>query len=199
MSIKKSAETAKKENLGTKEKKATKRFELVVKIPSDVEAKIENGVLAISKGKTTLKRRFSRPRISLEIKKINDEKAVVLSLESERKKERAIVGTWSSHIKNMVEGVTSGYQYKLRIIYSHFPVTVKIVGNEVQVNNFMGERGIRKAAIVGDSKVEAQKDTIIIRGPNKEDVGTTAANLERATHLARFDRRRFPDGIYLEK
>jgi len=61
-----------------------------------------------------------------------------------RKKEAALVGTIYSHIQNMITGVTKGYQYKLKIVFSHFPISVKIQDKSVLIENFTGERRPRK-------------------------------------------------------
>lgn len=172
-------------------------MEVVVKIPPDVQASKENDLLKISKGGKEIKKMFSHPRVKLEL---GSDKAggIKISTESEARQDRAIIGTWASHIKNMIVGVTAGYEYKMKIVYTHFPITVKVVGSEVQISNFVGEKGIRKAQIAGsDTKVEVQKEIIVVTGSDVEAVGQTCANMERATHLARFDRRRFPDGLYL--
>ena len=72
-----------------------------------------------------------------------------------RKKEASLVGTIESHIKNMITGVTKGYTYKLKIVFSHFPITVKVQDRAVMVENFTGERqSTQSAKILGDVKVK---------------------------------------------
>jgi large subunit ribosomal protein L6 len=93
--------------------------------------------------------------------------------------------------------VTRGYQYKLKVIYAHFPVTVKVQGKKVLVENFYGERSPRVAEMVGDTKAEVQGEDIILTGVSLQDVGQTAANLEQATTVRRKDQRVFLDGVYV--
>ncbi|HIE14358.1 TPA: 50S ribosomal protein L6, partial [Candidatus Bathyarchaeota archaeon] len=114
-----------------------------------------------------------------------------------RKKEAALVGTIASHIKNMIIGVTEGFTYKLKIVYSHFPISVKVSGDKVLIENFIGEKNPRVAKIVGDVKVRIEGEDIIIQGINVEDVGQTAANIELATKVKKKDPRVFLDGIYV--
>jgi large subunit ribosomal protein L6 len=97
----------------------------------------------------------------------------------------------------MVTGVTEGYLYKMKVVFAHFPVTVKVKGNTVVVENFMGERSARVTKIVGDCKVTIDGDDIIIKGVSLEDVGQTSANLEQATKIKRKDQRIFLDGVYV--
>jgi large subunit ribosomal protein L6 len=114
-----------------------------------------------------------------------------------RKKEAALVGTVRSHIQNMIKGVTTGFTYKLKIVFSHFPITVKVQGKTLTIQNFTGERSPRKAKIMGDTKVTIKGDDIIVQGINLEDVSQTAANIQNATKIRKKDPRVFLDGIYV--
>lgn len=167
-------------------------MEREIKIPDGIEVKKQDDLLIVRKGNVTLQRMFAHPKI-----KVNVNGSIRISTSSKERKDGAIVGTWAAHIKNMINGLTKGYEYKLKIVYSHFPISVKVVSNEIHVGNFMGEKGLRKAQIVGDCKVDVQKEFITVSGPNKEDVGQTCANIEQSTRLTRFDKRRFSDGIYI--
>ncbi|MBS7635615.1 50S ribosomal protein L6, partial [Candidatus Bathyarchaeota archaeon] len=86
---------------------------------------------------------------------------------------------------------------KLKIVYAHFPISVKVNGNKIIIENFMGERSPRTAKIIGDVKVSVKGDDVIIQGINIEDVSQTAANIEQATRIKNRDPRRFLDGIYV--
>ena len=123
-------------------------------------------------------------------------KKTIVSL-SARKNEKAIVNTYAAHIKNMFAGVTKGFRYKMKIVFSHFPITVKVAGKEVEITNFYGEKRPRKADIIGNVKVSATKEEITLEGNNVEEVGQTMSNLEQATKIRNKDSRIFQDGIYL--
>ncbi|MEM2506564.1 MAG: 50S ribosomal protein L6, partial [Nitrososphaeria archaeon] len=112
-------------------------------------------------------------------------------------KDIAVLGTAVSLIKNMFHGVTKGYTYKLKVVSAHFPVSIKVKGNEVHIENFYGEKHPRIAKIVGSCQVSVEGDDVIVKGISKEDVGQTAANIERATVVKRKDQRVFLDGVYL--
>jgi large subunit ribosomal protein L6 len=97
----------------------------------------------------------------------------------------------------MITGVTKGYSYKLKIVFSHFPISVKIQDKSVLIENFTGERKARIVKIIGDVKVKIEPEDIIVEGVNLEDVSQTAANIEQATRVRRKDPRVFLDGIYV--
>ena len=100
-------------------------------------------------------------------------------------------------MRNMAQGVSSGFLYEMKIVFAHFPMKVAVKGNVVDIANFLGEKTTRHANICGDSKVIAKGDKVTIEGNNVEDVGQTAANLEQATVVKGRDIRVFQDGIYV--
>ena len=118
-----------------------------------------------------------------------------------RRKEKALAGTWAAHLNNMVRGVDSGFEYKLKAVYSHFPMTIKVQGNEMTITNLFGEKVPRVAALPwspADVEVKVAKKTdVTVIGADREKVGQTAANIERACRIKKRDRRVFQDGIYI--
>jgi len=171
-------------------------MEKTVEIPEGIEVEIDNFKAKIKGPKGSLERDFYSPLFRKEITiKMND-KIISIATESKRKKVKAMIGTIEAHMNNMFEGVTEGFTAKLKIVYMHFPFTLKISGSEILVDNFLGEKLARKTKIVGDCKVEIKGDEITVTGINKEEVGQTAANLERVTWIKSRDRRVFQDGIF---
>jgi large subunit ribosomal protein L6 len=164
-----------------------------VPIPENVKVKLKGNMLSITGPKGTLNRKFSHPRLSIVITK---GKITVESV-MPKKKESALVGTWEAHINNMINGVTKGYRYSMKVVYSHFPVKTILKGEELIIENFLGESHPRKARILGDTKVEIKGDTITLTGINLEDVSQSTANIELATKIRNYDTRVFQDGIYM--
>jgi large subunit ribosomal protein L6 len=99
----------------------------------------------------------------------------------------------------MIEGVSKGFAYKLKVVYAHFPVTIKVLEKErkVSIENFSGEKIPRFASIVGDVSVKASGDEIVVEGSRVEDVSQTASNIQEATTIKEKDQRVFLDGIYV--
>ena len=110
-----------------------------------------------------------------------------------------MVGTFHAHVRNMFKGVTEGYTYQLKIVFNHFPLKVAVNKKEkrVEVNNYMGGHATRYANIIGDVDVKIAGSDVTVTGINIEDVGQTAANIERSTMRGGFDKRVFEDGIYI--
>lgn len=163
-----------------------------VEIPSGVKVKLKGAALMVKGPKGTLTRNFSHPRVSIHISK----NQVIISSLMPKKKESALVGTWEAHIRNMVVGVRKGFIYTMKVVYSHFPVKTVLKGEELVIENFLGESHPRKAKIIGDTKVDIKGDTITLTGINLENVSQSCANIELATKIRNYDPRVFQDGIY---
>jgi large subunit ribosomal protein L6 len=163
------------------------------KIPEEVEVTINQKRVVIKGQLGEIKKDFSYTPVL--IKKTDDK--VLVEAVWPNKKNAAIVKTVLSRIKNMIDGVTKGFTYKLKIVFAHFPISVKVQNSKVLIENFYGERSPRVANIIGDTKVEVGSEDIIVKGLDIDEVSQTAANIQQATRIKRYDPRVFLDGIYV--
>jgi large subunit ribosomal protein L6 len=85
----------------------------------------------------------------------------------------------------------------MKIVFVHFPMTVKVQGKKIIIENFVGERKPRTTDIVGETKVTIKGDDITIEGTDLNEVSQTAANIQTATKIRNKDLRKFLDGIYV--
>ncbi len=138
-------------------------------------------------------RRLWYPDVSVDI----DGDELVIESDEVDAKTRATVGTFESHVENMFHGVTEGWEYEMEIFYSHFPMQVRADGDEVVIENFLGEKAPRKTPIHGDTDVDVDGEEITLSGPSIEDVGQTAADIEQLTRVTDKDVRVFQDGVYI--
>jgi len=164
-----------------------------IKIPENVTVNIEGKTVEVNGERGRLVSDFSHAAVSIWL----EDGSIKVKAEWPRKREVALVGTVSAHIRNMITGVTEGFTYKLKIVFSHFPISVKVDGKKVKIDNFTGERSSRVAEIVGDTKVIVQSEDVVVQGINLEDVSQTAANIEHITMVKKRDPRVFLDGIYI--
>ncbi len=161
-------------------------------IPDNVEITLESDNLTVKGEKGSISRIFSYPKIDLKI----ESNVIKIHCKNPRKKEKALMGTFVAHINNMIKGVTEEFEYKMKTVFSHFPIKTSVEGNEFVIQNFLGERSPRKAKILEGVTVEAKGDDVTARGVDKEKVGQTVANIERATKVKKRDIRVFQDGVY---
>ncbi|MDP7264521.1 MAG: 50S ribosomal protein L6 [Candidatus Thermoplasmatota archaeon] len=161
--------------------------------PDDVMVSEKDHEIKVDGPKGTLVKSFYHPRIQVSVKK----GAVRIYVEKPRKKDAALFGTYRAHLNNMIKGVTEGFEYGMKIVYSHFPMKTTVKKDGFIIENFLGEAAPRKAKIVGETKVQISGDEVTVKGLNKEEVGQTAANIELATYIKHYDPRVFQDGIYI--
>jgi large subunit ribosomal protein L6 len=172
-------------------------MEVVVKIPQKTEVKVDGRKISVSGTKGKLEKDFSSPLFDRLVKIAKDGDLIKVSTGSSRRKVKSQTGCVAAHIRNMMKGANSGYTARLKVVFMHFPVTVKAAGNEITVANFLGEKSPRKAQIVGETNVDVKGEEITVTGLDRDAVGQTAANIERATHVPARDRRVFQDGIFV--
>jgi len=164
-----------------------------VDLPQGVSATVKGRALQVKGPNGSATKEFNRIPVDVEVKGTQ----VKVTPFTGKKKDVISANTVGSIVKALVHGVTKGYEYKMKVVFAHFPVTVKVKDDNVLVENFMGERSPRVAKILEGCKVTTDGDDIIIKGASLEQIGQTAANVEQATRIKRKDQRIFLDGIYV--
>ncbi len=169
------------------------QFQEILEIPEGINVTMKKHMMQFQGplGKTF--KSFRKIPVDVEV---NDGK-VTLKAQGKRKKDYSILHTARSLIKNILEGLTVGYTIKMKVVYAHFPVTVKVQDKIVLIENFQGERAPRIAKIVGKTKVIPKGEDVILTGEVWTDITQTAANIELKTKVKNKDHRVFLDGIYI--
>ncbi|MFQ3293244.1 MAG: large subunit ribosomal protein L6 [Halobacteriales archaeon] len=164
-----------------------------VDIPDDVTATVDHLDLTVEGPNGSVTRRLWYPDVSVSVA----DDVVVIESDAENSKTNSTVGTFESHVENMVHGVTEGWEYHMEVFYSHFPMQVTVEGEEVVIENFLGEQSPRRTVIHGDTEIDVDGEEIVLRGTDKEAVGQTAADIEQLTRVKDKDTRVFQDGVYI--
>jgi large subunit ribosomal protein L6 len=169
------------------------KFQDQVDIPEGVKVTQKKHMLSFEGplGKTF--KSFRTIPVNIEI----SEDKILLKSIGDKKRDYAILHTARSIIRNICEGLIVGYTIKMKVVYAHFPVTVKVNGKEILIENFQGERAPRKTKIVGNTKVIPKGEDVILTGEVWTDITQTAANIELKTKVKNKDHRVFLDGIYV--
>ena len=152
-----------------------------IELPDGVSASIDGDKVTLSKDGDSLSRTFAHNRVS--VKQSDGALQVFCSLP--RRSEKAIAGTWAAHLRNMTKGLEEGFEYRLKAVFSHFPMSLKVEGNKFTITNMLGEKVPRVAALPwtpADVQVKIEnKSDVVVSGADREKVGQTAANIERAS------------------
>mmetsp|Transcript_35943 Transcript_35943/g.41007 ORF Transcript_35943/g.41007 Transcript_35943/m.41007 type:complete len:195 (+) Transcript_35943:98-682(+) len=175
-------------------------------VPENVEVCIQSRVVTVTGPRGKLQRNFKHVNMDLRVVGGSDEeknkKFVQLDMWFASRKQLACVRTICSHIDNMFVGVTRGFLYKLRFVYSHFPINVTMAGGNVEIRNFLGEKRVRKVKLpegVEYVRTASVKDQIELAGNDIVAVSLTAAKIQQATNVRHKDLRKFLDGIYVSE
>ena len=165
---------------------------------SPVTVEIAARIVKVTGPRGSLTRDFKH--INMDLRKVGD-KSVRVDLWFATRKQLACVRTVCSHIDNMIVGVTQGFIYKMRFVYSHFPINVTLNGNDVEIRNFLGEKRVRKVPLLEGVKYtrSEQKDEIFLSGNDIALVSLTAAQIQQSTNVRNKDLRKFLDGIYVSE
>jgi len=167
-----------------------------VEAPSDVEISLQYLTLTVKGPLGKISKDFSHTGLKL----ILEDNVLKVSSVNKGRRFRARVGTVAKLIRNMVEGVLHGYMVKLKIAYSHFPVTVKYdkPTRTVSIHNFLGEKSPRLFKIpFPNVEIQVSGQDITVTGLDKNEVAQVAAMFESATKIRNKDPKVYVDGIYV--
>lgn len=155
----------------------------------------EDGVLLIEGKLGQVFKKLVFPNVSF---KISEEKVEIFTKKFTQRVKK-ILHTFRAHVKNMVLGVSEGFEYNLAIVYEKFPMKVELKSDMFVVKDFLGEKVPRSFQVLKDVKVDIKGKDIKVSGINKESVGQVAARIEQLCRITHLDRRVIQDGIYITK
>ncbi len=170
-----------------------KGFEKKVAVPQGISMHVQANLVKFSHGGKDVHKKFSAGAIDLS----EDGGTVKITAKNSKKKIFATANAIASQIVNLFTGLQKEFEYKLEVVYSHFPMNIVVKEGFVEISNISGAKMPKKAKIIGLAKVAVKGKDITVTSANKEYAGQTAANIESATKIKGKDRRVFQDGIYI--
>ncbi len=139
-----------------------------IAIPASAELTVSDGLISVKGPKGTLQKPSHR-LVSVEV----GEGGVQVATKGSSIEARALVGTYASHVRNMLEGVTAGYSKKLLVEGVGFKWDV--AGDKLNLS--LGFSHPVQMPIPEGLSVKAERNTLTIEGFDKELVGQFAANV----------------------
>lgn len=167
-----------------------------VEVAEGVKIRLEYSTVTVEGPLGRLSKDFSHTGLKL---MLENNVLKILSV-NKGKRFKAMVGTVAKLVRNMMEGVLHGYMAKLKIVYSHFPVTVKYDKSTriVSIHNFMGEKSPRVFKVpFPNVDIQVSGQDITVTGLDGNEVSQVAAMFESATKIRNKDPRVYIDGIYV--
>jgi len=166
-----------------------------VALPQGVSVAVSGRTLTVTGPKGRVVRPF--PGDVLHLTTTGATVTLELGLPVHRKRSRALLRTWAAHLQNLAGGLSRGVEARLKVVAAHFPMKVSVKGNELVIENFLGEKYPRSTRLLGDTTARVDGEFVTVEGYDIEHVGQTAAAIERTTRIRDYDPRVFQDGIYL--
>lgn len=170
------------------------RLKKEIAIPQGISVEIKDNTITVKGGKGVAKKRMIAKNVSITHK---EDKITIEPIKKSTKKEKKMINTFRAHILNLIKGVITPYVYKLKVVSSHFPMSIKKDGDKIVISNFYGAKIPKVAKIVQGAEVKIEGDIIVVESVDKEIAGQTAANIESATRRRNYDKRKFQDGIWI--
>lgn len=164
-----------------------------IELTEGVTAQVEGSTLKVKGPKGEVQRNFLHSKVKIAI----EEGKIVFVAKKASKREKTVIGSFESHVKNMVQGVVEPHVYKLKICSGHFPMNVAVSGRELTVKNFIGEAVPRKVQLMEGADVKINGTEIVVTSCDKEAAGQAAAQIENLCRVTNRDRRIFQDGCYI--
>jgi large subunit ribosomal protein L9e len=121
-----------------------------------VTVTVQARVVTVKGPKGTIVREFRH--INLDMQHMVEERKIRVDLWFGNRKQLACIRTICSHVENMVTGVRVGFLYKMKFVYSHFPINVTVAGDMIEIRNFMGEKLVRKVHLMPGVTAVRTKD-----------------------------------------
>ena len=142
----------------------------IIKIPQGVNINFEpkGRTLTVSGPHGTLARNM-RPEVDMNV----EEDTLTFVINNDDIFSRSLWGTYASHAINMIEGVTNRFEKKM--IVEGVGYTVEVSGNTLTLK--VGFSHPVNVLIPEDLEVSTEKNTIIVKGADKEKVGSFCAQV----------------------
>ena len=166
-----------------------------VAIPEKASVEVRGSTVSAKGPKGSASRTFPSSVLGLNVN--GREVELLLKIPPERKASRALLHTWEAHLRNLLTGVTVGFEAKMKAVAAHFPMKVAVKESTLVIEIFLGEKHPRSAPLVPGVAAQVDGEFVVLSGTDIEQVGQSAANIERATRIRDYDPRVFQDGIYI--
>jgi large subunit ribosomal protein L6 len=139
-----------------------------IEIPEKVTVTKDGKTITVKGPKGELTRDF-RDEVTIEV----GEKEITLTLPKSTMFTQSLWGTYSSHLRNMMHGVTEGYEKKLIIEGVGFKANLS--GKTIEMS--LGFSHTVKIDVPEGLDVKVEKNEIVVAGIDKEAVGSFAASV----------------------
>merc|ERR1712232_642867 len=172
-----------------------------VSVPKGIKISIKSKIVEVTGKHGTLKRDFKH--LPIELWLANNNQEVRARMYFAKTKQLSALRSVCSHISNLFEGVEKRYEYRMRLVYAHFPINANITngGKTIEIRNFLGEKNVRVVDMLPGVIIKKGagnvKDELIIEGADIDLTSRSSALVRQSCLVKDKDIRKFLDGIYV--
>merc|ERR1711937_102970 len=180
--------------------------EEAIDIPEGVTVDIKNKMVSVKGPLGTIRKGFGNlPCLLRKRVAKNQKNQFVVSVWFKNRKQRASVKTLTSLVDNMMVGVTKGYRYVMKYGFKRHPMKPASSkdGKSIKISNYLGAEEVKSITAPKGVTIECDPENpqkeIILTGIDNESVGTCASMIHQSCRPRALDRRKFEDGLYIQK
>ena len=171
-----------------------------IPVPKGIKITIKSKMVVVEGKHGKLTRNFKH--LPLELWLGDSGKTVCARMFFAKTKQISCLRSVCSHIQNLFEGVSKKFEYRMRLVYAHFPINANITngGKTVEIRNFLGEKNVRTVNMLDGVVIEKSqntKDELVLTGADIDLTSRSAALIRQSCLVKDKDIRKFLDGIYV--
>jgi large subunit ribosomal protein L9e len=183
----------------------TIQIEESVEIPDNVTVTIKSGYVEVKGPKGTLKKKLPTAQVLYrDVQNAKKKKCIKITMFLANRKRQSCVIALSKFIKNLIKGVTVGFEYKLRYGFNILPARPEAIekGKAFQISNYMGQKDVHvikcPPGVTCRNSEDPKSKEIYVSGIDIQYVGQMSSMISQKCLPRNLDRRVFRDGIYIE-
>ncbi|AIB09844.1 60S ribosomal protein L9 (nucleomorph) [Lotharella oceanica] len=177
-------------------------LESLVTIPDNVIVTIKKKIIRVKGRFGSLEKKFYNNDILILLQKKDN----IIKIHSyyNTGDKPAMVRTIASFIYNMILGVTNGFIFKMRVVYSHFPIIVKgnLDTNSLDIRNYFGQKKINLFYFPNRISFDLsliQDKRIILKSKCLNSLSLSCNSIQHYFRINNKDTRVFIDGIFISE
>ena len=126
-------------------------------VPKGIKITIKSKMVTVEGKHGKLTRNFKH--LPLELWLGDGGKKVMARMFFAKTKQISCLRSVCSHIQNLFDGVTQKFEYRMRLVYAHFPINANITngGKTVEIRNFLGEKNVRVVNMLAGVNIETAR------------------------------------------
>merc|ERR1712008_214393 len=128
-------------------------------VPKGIKITIKSKIVTVEGKHGKLERNFKH--MPIELYPCNSGHQVKARMYFAKSKQLSMLRSVCSHIRNLFDGVTRKFEYRMRLVYAHFPINATITngGNTIELRNYLGEKRVRVVNMHPGVKVDKSAAT----------------------------------------